>query len=568
MSQVLLLKELPYLFLLLGVWASFGSAYQDVPNTLPIFRVKSSYTGESQATELMQTVFGHPKNIKSYRNSRCVAHSDDKSNVVEIDAISGGLWLADESRLWNLNNTSRPPKLPSNDQAKNIADSLVKKYNLLPNLADPFVLVASGVGGTQVGQETQQGENKAPSFHKKDFQLDVSVHYSASIKVPGCGGPVPVVGGGGSFKVTLGEEGRLIGFHGTWRDVQGEGVPHETISQREADQRFHNATAGLNVLTFNSTLAYYSAPFGQVQNFLFPVYVYQATAKFGNDTVQLRNTIYPATTFGIETYDGCLKGSKVATQKNRPSKKQKRSSFGDKKPLKSRGTGWTLGTEWLGVPWGLGGSESNAHGFTNTMVTDPSAGWKSSWDWANYLAWESDWNASDDIWVDAVDFVFYTGHANSNGWLASDKLVDHSIVGAFPDGDRWGGKRLNWLVVAACGPHQDDRIAPGGGNAFDRWRGAFDGLHIMLAYATVTYDNTEEGHRIAKYAQEGSTLINSWFRTAHEIQSSGVIVTAMWAANSGNDASQDHLPGHGYVAQDPVVGGPGGQTRWLMWSHV
>jgi hypothetical protein len=52
-------------------------------------------------------------------------------------------------------------------------------------------------------------------------------------------------------------------------------------------------------------------------------------------------------------------------------------------------------------------------------------------------------------------------------------------------------------------------------------------MHVMLGYATVTADTAEEGHRLAQYAQEDNTIIQSWFRTAKESQTPGVWVTAM-----------------------------------------
>ncbi len=163
--------------------------------------------------------------------------------------------------------------------------------------------------------------------------------------------------------------------------------------------------------------------------------------------------------------------------------------------------------------------------------------------------------------------MFYTGHANGNGWQTAARgsdptFVHSSIVGRFPEnpGDLWGQLDLEWLVIAACGPHQDDRFVTGGGNAFDRWRGVFDGLHVFLAYGSDSSDTADEGARLVRYARRGATLVDSWFRTAKEVQPSGVWVTAMWSG----DARQDHLPGHGSISSDP---GPSAQ-RWLLWSQA
>jgi hypothetical protein len=154
-----------------------------------------------------------------------------------------------------------------------------------------------------------------------------------------------------------------------------------------------------------------------------------------------------------------------------------------------------------------------------------------------------------------------------NGWvLASpdDGSLNFSEVGAGPaaPGDLWGQQDLEWTIVAACGPLQDDLLAAGGGDVLDRWDGAFDGLHALMGYGAITFDNTEEGKRIVQYARSGAPLIDAWFRAAREIQPStngsaapdgpDVWVGAMYVTKSGANPRSDHLWGHGSVSADPT----------------
>jgi hypothetical protein len=89
-----------------------------------------------------------------------------------------------------------------------------------------------------------------------------------------------------------------------------------------------------------------------------------------------------------------------------------------------------------------------------------------------------------------------------NGWVLnqpSDTGFNTPEAGASPanPGDLWGQQDLEWVVIAACGPHQHASFVAGGGNAFDRWRGVFDGLHLFMGYGAVTFDNEEEErHRL------------------------------------------------------------------------
>lgn len=67
-----------------------------------------------------------------------------------------------------------------------------------------------------------------------------------------------------------------------------------------------------------------------------------------------------------------------------------------------------------GLLGGLPGRQQNAQGFVDGLAA---AGWLINFNWGDANAWESDWNANDDTYVDAADFVFYTGHADLNGWM-------------------------------------------------------------------------------------------------------------------------------------------------------
>ena len=149
----------------------------------------------------------------------------------------------------------------------------------------------------------------------------------------------------------------------------------------------------------------------------------------------------------------------------------------------------------------------------------------------------------------------------------SDTFLNFSEVQA-GGGDLYGNRDLEWIVIAACGPHQSSHFVGGVGNAFDRWRGIFDGLHIFLGYGAVTYDNTSEGRRVVELAASGWNVIDAWFRTAWEIQPSTngfsapdgptIFVTAMYAHMGAYETRDDHVWG----APGATVGStPNGSTE-------
>jgi hypothetical protein len=236
--------------------------------------------------------------------------------------------------------------------------------------------------------------------------------------------------------------------------------------------------------------------------------------------------------------------------------------------------GLEAGTSWIGLSGGLPGSQANAKGFVDGLAAD---GWTINFNWGDANAFESDWRRNDDTWVDAADFVFYTGHADQNGWvLASpdDGSLHFSEVGNAPGtpGDLWGQQDLEWAIIAACGPLQDNLLAAGGGNVLDRWDGAFDGLHSLMGYGAITFDNSEEGGRVVKYARQGTPLVDAWFRTAQEIQPGtngaaapngpNIWVGAMYVTKAGANPRFDHLHGHGSVSVDPTAP----TTLVCMWT--
>jgi hypothetical protein len=241
---------------------------------------------------------------------------------------------------------------------------------------------------------------------------------------------------------------------------------------------------------------------------------------------------------------------------------------------RSRWRPWEAGTSWIGESGGLAGSQANAQGFVDEWAD---AGWHIDFNWGDGNAWESDWRRNDDTWVDNADFVFYTGHADGNGWVLAnpdDGSLDFNEVGAAPAarGDLWGQSDLEWVIIAACGPLEDDILAATGGDALARWDGAFDGMHLLLGYGSVTFDNTEEGLRVSQYAKSGNTLVDAWFRAGKEIQPSTngygapfgptVYVGAMWVGGNGIDPINDHAWDFGSVSADPVL------PSWIaaMWT--
>ena len=159
--------------------------------------------------------------------------------------------------------------------------------------------------------------------------------------------------------------------------------------------------------------------------------------------------------------------------------------------------------------------------------------------------------------VDNVDMVFYTGHANGDGFTFpgnnDDGFLHYSEA-------YWGNRDLEWLVVAACGPLQR---TSSGLAWWQRWGPAFGGLHQLLAYANVSWDNTSEGRLIAEYLlgkrlNLGIVTITlppmkvrqAWVATATEVQPSSVTWSVMGPSSGSTSNYNDYFWGKGPVGAD------------------
>ncbi|HEX6469039.1 MAG TPA: DUF6345 domain-containing protein [Streptosporangiaceae bacterium] len=562
---------------------------------LPVYRVAATTRLADQVEEFGQKLFGAGRG--EVRERGLLAAWTGPGVAIDVDTARGGYFAADRTRLWRPDLATTRVRLPSEEEARGSGQRLLTETGALPVLRAPFRFTRPRIGGTVTAVQRRDQSRRELVRNDVRYGVDVELDLSAYGV-----GTVPLVGGGGRFSLTFGEAGRVIGSHGVWRSPTKEAVLMDVIPEEETDERFRALTSGIRVRDFRSRLAYYSAPSFVEQEFLAPVRVYFATIDVDGRAFPMRAVTLPACEVGpslprpvpqpprgsparphvrplpadlrLEPGGPVPLGVRMNTRALRdrgidpatvltadPGRRGRLIVHPEISPAVLRdlpgllGT-YSAGTSWIGELGGLAGSQDNAQGFVDGLAD---AAWSIRFNWGNANAWETDWRKNDDDWVDAVDFVFYTGHAGADGWMLVEP-EDSSLVYAETAGapDLWGEKNLDWLVIAACGPLQDDAVRAGGGNAVDRWKTAFDGLHLLMGYAEVTYDNTEEGRRLVQYARAGDTLMSAWFRTAQEIQPSkvyepdGPIIYAstMWVGGTAGSTAGDHLWGYGDVGPD------------------
>ena len=111
---------------------------------MKVYRLSNGSTDTSHLIDLSNRIFGIGGDFRlGKKGNRTVLHKD--SFVVEIAPESGGVWAADEARLFK---PYMDVTLPAEKSAVTKAQEFVKKNELLPKLTAPFSFGKPIVGGT------------------------------------------------------------------------------------------------------------------------------------------------------------------------------------------------------------------------------------------------------------------------------------------------------------------------------------------------------------------------------------------------------------------------------------
>jgi hypothetical protein len=173
------------------------------------------------------------------------------------------------------------------------------------------------------------------------------------------------------------------------------------------------------------------------------------------------------------------------------------------------------------------------------------------------MAWDQDFEqqglgatrvGADEVFVERADIVFFSGHGCSTGFFFGELRKDNSW--AENTEVRWGDApngRLKWVALDACQVLED----PG---AITRWRNAFNGIHYMLGFHSVSTDESKRGRIFAQELNAGRRVERAWIRACEETEDS----SGEWAmvraegAGASTHTWDDHWPGTGgRVSPDP-----------------
>ena len=241
-------------------------------DVLPVFRLSAPKVSRAQVDALLANMTGNVGITTTNDLDRPgTVGRQAGTKEVEVYVASGGVFARDTAKLWNPNIT---PTLPSEGEARSAADRFLATNRLLPTADGRVDVTFSSFSETGAAVDLPGPVTKTV--------LDRQVNYDAHVVIEreGKRASLPVVGGGGNFKVAIGESSEIVGYHGVWRPIAGVASYERIVSKEDVEASYRAQARDLDLRSVEASLAYYSAPAIEQQAFLVPVWVIRATANF------------------------------------------------------------------------------------------------------------------------------------------------------------------------------------------------------------------------------------------------------------------------------------------------
>ncbi|MFI5101311.1 MAG: DUF6345 domain-containing protein, partial [Actinomycetes bacterium] len=185
-----------------------------------------------------------------------------------------------------------------------------------------------------------------------------------------------------------------------------------------------------------------------------------------------------------------------------------------------------------------------------------------NFDFRGDSAWDQDFKYAgglDSLAVDTTDDVWFGGHGSTGGYF---QFQDSSHVNghAVPTDLKLGDGDLEWLQLAACLTLRDTTATNtpntnGTHSEFAAWKPAFQGLHQVNGFATVSSGGWYAGKIFADdilgVGRTPTSVAQAWQDSALQTEWSGDIVRSIGPVSQTNDTDYyDHIPGRGSFGPD------------------
>ncbi|MCA2219243.1 DUF6345 domain-containing protein [Jidongwangia harbinensis] len=216
-----------------------------------------------------------------------------------------------------------------------------------------------------------------------------------------------------------------------------------------------------------------------------------------------------------------------------------------------------VGSEGTGPCSGLPHTGANLATFNNEFS---GRGIPVEFSWLNQNAWEQDFKdpskgGDDSDWTDHVDMTYWQGHGAPTGFSFSGCSSNDDTFLAHTDA-RWGNGDVEWMSLFTCLILEQ---TSGGKSWWQRWGPAFDGLHQINSFHTVSYHSAVHGGIYANYLLRSPFLWwnkpmpvrSAWAQASIDDQPDDVVWASMGAIGPGGAVNlNDYFWNKGAVGPD------------------
>lgn len=228
-----------------------------------------------------------------------------------------------------------------------------------------------------------------------------------------------------------------------------------------------------------------------------------------------------------------------------------------------------FGTEWIGSSQGITNGATNAADFADEMSDE--GVWRFNWNdgdvwWTDFV--DQAFGGDDIHWADNVDLVWYEGHGDPNQFVTGQTSTFSSsgYITVGYSNTRWGNSPgdLEWLSLLGCNILQFKNNS--GLDIFSRWAKPLKGAHMILGYASESWDFDSVGNEFGDaIADDHQRIRNAWAESAQE-QYSGTKYGYLGPLGPGNATNvNDHVWGLGGGTTSDI---PSPIGWWVIYGTV
>ncbi|MGH1542443.1 MAG: DUF6345 domain-containing protein [Arenicella sp.] len=421
-------------------------------------------------------------------------------------------------------------KVLNPEEARTLVSQKLKSMDLLPEEAEALA------SNSQFELVSIKGDTII------DQAIDTVVSYQFKLK------GIPLEGPGSKIRVAFAPSGDTSQLSYAFRSLE----PLDEVRVVKRDEAFKRCATwtfdnkGSSHAVKNASLAYFAPPLSEKIETLEPSIRCESTDENGAASqVYFVSALIDAKPAPIEP----------SPQKNRENRKNRKfSDFFDFSLINTAHAAFNrrdVGSEGTGPCSGLPNTGANLQSFNSRMTSD---GVAVQFSWLDANAWEQDWkdpslSGDDQDWVDDVDMAYWQGHGWPSGFSFSGCSSNDDASMTNTDA-LWGNRNVEWISLFTCLVLKNDS---GGQRWWQRWGPAFDRLHQINSFDTVSYHSSQHGGIFANYMLKNNPLNvrQAWSQASIDDQPAQVIWATMGVVSGGSlNNFNDYYWGKGSVGPD------------------